>query len=142
MIAELPEPHPDIRVESAGTLGMVGAPASHLAVEVARDYGVDLSEHRSQALTPELLDRSDLIFAMARDHYEDCITLGANNDKLYLILHYPEHATKGKSASIPDPIGGDRKTYEAVYLQIDEALRRGLSNIVEAAKRAAEADSS
>lgn len=142
MVADMPDPHPDIEVQSAGTLGMVGAPATDLAIAVAADFGVDIGSHLSQAVTPELLDRSDLVLAMAGEHYQDCLALGASAQALYMLLHYPEHRPDSQKASVPDPIGGDRQRYETVFLQIDEALRRSLRHIVTAAKREGKTDSS
>ena len=65
-------------VDSAGTLGIVGAPASDEAIRVMRDIGIDLQHHRSKALTRQLLATTDLVVAMTGQHLD------------HLARHYPE----------------------------------------------------
>lgn len=50
----------DMRVESAGFFGP-GRPPPPEALEAARRLGVDLSQHKSQLLTRELVQRTDLV---------------------------------------------------------------------------------
>jgi len=54
-------------VASAGTEG-VGSPATDKAVEVLADRGIDLADHRSRALTADLVADADLIVTMTRRH--------------------------------------------------------------------------
>lgn len=54
-------------VGSAGLLPG-GQPASEGAVEVMAERGLDLSGHRSRTVDADLLDRADLVVAMAREH--------------------------------------------------------------------------
>lgn len=54
---------PAVRVESAGFIGPDRAPPPE-ALASAADRGSDMSDHRSQLITPELLDASDLILVM------------------------------------------------------------------------------
>jgi protein-tyrosine-phosphatase len=65
-------------VDSAGTLGIEGAPAAAEAVQVMAEIGVDLSGHRSKGVGEALLRTSDLVVGMTRSHLE------------YLALHHPE----------------------------------------------------
>jgi protein-tyrosine-phosphatase len=55
-------------VQSAGTLGWNGRPATAHAVEVLAARGVTLGEHVSRRLTRELLDDADIVVAMTRTH--------------------------------------------------------------------------
>jgi protein-tyrosine phosphatase len=64
----------DARVASAGLL-RPGQPASDHGVDIIRARGLDLSAHRSQAMTRELLRSSDLILAMAREHVREAVVL-------------------------------------------------------------------
>jgi protein-tyrosine phosphatase len=57
-----------IMVESAGTLGWNGRPATEHTVEVLTEMGVDLSDHVSRRIDPEMLAASDLVLAMTRNH--------------------------------------------------------------------------
>ena len=55
------------RVHSAGTLHWNG-PATEPAIAVMRERGIDMSAHRSRALTPTLLHEADLVLGMTRSH--------------------------------------------------------------------------
>ncbi len=64
----------DARVASAGLL-RPGQPASQHGVDILRGRGLDLTAHRSQAMSRELLRSSDLILAMAREHVREAVVL-------------------------------------------------------------------
>src|SRR2546430_14946762 len=57
-----------IAVTSAGTGAWDGAPVSEGAYLVGLERGLDLSGHRAQLLTREMVDEADLILTMARHH--------------------------------------------------------------------------
>lgn len=119
-----------IKVISAGTLGLVGAPATALAVEVSRAHGVDISAHLSQAFIPEIAQGSDLILALAGEHFDAALELGAPPENVYMLKTFPRRTRDFRSASVPDPIGSERAEYEKVFLQIDDALQRAVQEIV------------
>jgi protein-tyrosine phosphatase len=54
-------------VGSAGLLPG-GSPATEAAIEVMAAAGLDISEHRSRQVSPHLLDESDLVVTMTRQH--------------------------------------------------------------------------
>jgi protein-tyrosine phosphatase len=64
----------DARVASAGLL-RAGQPASEHGVDIVRARGIDLTTHRSQQMTRELLRGSDLVLAMAREHVREAVVL-------------------------------------------------------------------
>jgi protein-tyrosine-phosphatase len=62
----------DARVHSAG-LRLVGEPASAHGTDVLGERGLDLSSHRSRIVNRELLEDSDLVLTMAREHLREAI---------------------------------------------------------------------
>ncbi|MET4639289.1 low molecular weight phosphatase family protein [Mycetocola sp. 2940] len=59
----------DVRVSSAGTMGMVGSPMDAQSAALAVRLGVaDSAEHVARELNTRLIDDAQLIFAMSRDH--------------------------------------------------------------------------
>jgi protein-tyrosine-phosphatase len=58
----------ELEVRSAGTIATPGQPAERRAVAVCREVGIDLSEHRSQPLTAELVAWADLVVVMEDIH--------------------------------------------------------------------------
>ena len=59
-------------VHSAGVLEE-GNPAHSHGVAILSERGLDLSSHRSRAMTAELVRRADLILAMARQHVQEAV---------------------------------------------------------------------
>ncbi|MBI3873029.1 MAG: low molecular weight phosphotyrosine protein phosphatase [candidate division Zixibacteria bacterium] len=130
LLVELPPPQPAVSIESAGTMASAGMPATDPAIAVAAEYGVDLATHRSQTLDPQTLERSDLVLVLAADHYQMGRTLGVPPERLYMLQTFPQRPNNLQSASISDPIGGDRGRYEKAFFEIDEAVRRALPEIL------------
>src|SRR3954471_764228 len=62
----------DARVHSAGRW-QADAPASANGVAVLADRGLDISNHRSRLMDREMLEPTDLILAMAREHLREAI---------------------------------------------------------------------
>ena len=97
---------------SAGSFAAPGSPAAQPAVEALRAMGVDLSRHRSQGLSVELIHQADFIYAMTRNHARTVVSLvPASADKVSPLD--PEH-------DIEDPIGSDL----AVYSQVADTLKK------------------
>lgn len=108
-----------VRVRSAGLLPFDDRPSPLVARRVANEFGVDLDDHRSVRLTPELVAQADLVlvfddanrrgllrrFPAARDRV---MALGALHDS-------------GPTA-IADPLDRGEDVYRHVYARIAEAL--------------------
>jgi protein-tyrosine-phosphatase len=101
-----------ITVASAGTGASEGAPASEGSYLVGLELGIDLSAHRSRALTPELTRSADLILTMSRSHRERVRDLGAG-DRVHLLGEYAGFT--GAAAEVPDPYGGELGDYRATH---------------------------
>src|SRR6476619_4804339 len=100
----------DVEVMSAGTSAWDGAPASDGALLVGMERGLDLSQHRAQTLTRELVQNADLVLAMGPHHLERIEALGGTG-KAYLLTDF---ASRGKSQRpVNDPIGGELDLYRA-----------------------------
>jgi protein-tyrosine phosphatase len=108
------------RVWSAGVLAMHGVAASAEAALVLREHGVDLSEHRSRPLTPELVDEARLIVVMTRVHREQVLAVRPGvGDKIYLLRTFDPRAT---DADLDDPIGLSVDAYRATSRAIRAAI--------------------
>ncbi len=86
-----------ISVMSAGSFAMRRCAGGRAAVEALRAMGVDLSRHRSQALSVELVHQADFIYTMTRNHARTVVSLvPASADKV---------STLDPDSDIEDPIG-------------------------------------
>ncbi len=110
-----------ISVASAGVFALPGTRATPQAVEAVRILGADLSKHRSQPLTPELLNTADLVLAMGRSHAQSIRALSPSASAKLQMLD--------PAGDIEDPIGSDVSTYRSLaeYMEklINDRLREG-----------------
>lgn len=110
-----------IVVQSCGTGAFDGSPATAEAVDVCARRGVDISRHRSQPLTPELIRSADHIFTMTESH------------RRAVISKAPEAAERTRrlsdGADISDPMGGTHEEYHACAQIIWDALERSLKEV-------------
>jgi protein-tyrosine-phosphatase len=115
----------NVIVESAGTNAWDGAPASDEALLVGVERNIDLSGHRSRRLTPEMIERADLVLVMSPEHLTRVREMDPTAN-VYLLAGYG--STEGKRHAIPDPFGGDldayRETADELERQLTEILGR------------------
>ena len=119
-LAAEPPPLDAFSVESAGVAAASGDPPSENSVAVLRKVGLDLSDHQSQPITRELLDRTFAVFGMTQSHLE---VLRLYFDALPPRLHlFREFMDTGTSPEIPDPFGSSYDAYEACFDALVEAV--------------------
>ncbi len=110
------------RIVSAGTAALSGTPASPEAVRVMRELGVDISPHRSQTLTPELLRDADEIFVMSPHHFNAVRDLDpAAAARTQMIM--PD------GSEVADPIGSSEAVYRRVRDRLRDAILKRLEEI-------------
>ncbi len=116
-------------IGSAGTLGLENQPATRYAQEAARVWDLDLSPHLNQPLTVELIDRANLVFAMAPEHHRQILSMAPQvAHKTYLLKSFPDPS--GIGDQVDDPIGMDLDKYNEVFLEIGEYLGQYLPEIL------------
>ena len=116
-------------VISSGIAAANGFPATMYAIEAAEIWKCDLDDHGSQQLTPELIEQSDLILAMAPEHLDEIIRLVPRaKGKSYLFKNFPDPAVDGEM--VDDPIGQSKEIYNETFLEIGEYLGKHLPEIV------------
>lgn len=117
----------DVEVASAGTSAWDGAPASDGALLVGMERNMDLSQHRSQSLTRELVRDQDLVLAMGPHHLERIEALGGAG-KAYLLADYASYGASVRPIS--DPIGAELDVYRATSDELEEEIRRVMDRIM------------
>jgi protein arginine phosphatase len=110
-----------LEVSSAGLLAPDGQLATLLSREVASSHGLDLGEHRSRALTRELVAAAGLIIVMQKLHQvmlqKEILSQGKEIRLLGEFI-----MPGGDKADIHDPFGGDRQTYDRCFNEISQAV--------------------
>lgn len=112
----------ELEVRSAGTGAFPGMGAADHAVTVLGGRGLDLSDHRSQSLTDQLLTEADLVLTMTRRHADQIRAFRPDmGGRVYTVGEYA-----GVADDIPDPFGGALMEYELTA----QTLERLLSAVV------------
>jgi protein-tyrosine phosphatase len=113
-------------VESAGTWAVDGRPPAFLSKYVMEQMGMDISSHKSQAITLRLLEKFDLFLTMEEEH------------KLWLAEQYREYSDRifmlsemvGEYADISDPVNGELSDYVETAFLLKKLLSDGLERIM------------
>lgn len=108
---------PGLLCSSAGLVAAVGRRAHPFAEAVAAENGLDLRDHRSQRLSPDLAWKHDLILAMETG--QRCEIINRYPSLMGRVFHIA-HWTSAQD--IPDPMNMPRSAFEDVYRKIDQAL--------------------
>jgi protein-tyrosine-phosphatase len=91
----------EMTVRSASTMGLKDVPAEKNAVAVMREVGLDLTRHRSQPLTDELIDWAEYVLVMEYAHAKHIRTKHPQVEEKLMLL-----GPLGATHEISDPIGG------------------------------------
>lgn len=104
----------DCEADSAGLYASDGAPASIGAMNAMRLRGLSLSSHTAKPVTKRLLEQSDVIVCLTKEH------------ERALKERFPSLADKviSFSPAIPDPYGGSQETYDKAAKAIESGLER------------------
>jgi len=108
-----------INVISAGLFATEGLPVSPEARDEMTKLGIDLSQHRSKPLTPELIRRADVCYCMTQFHQHAVIEMaGDASDKIFLL---------NENGDVEDPIGLGPDAYhrcaQLIRRHVDERLK-------------------
>jgi protein-tyrosine phosphatase len=110
------------KVSSAGIIDMVSSPASVEAIVACAAKGTDIKAHRSRALSQELIEENDFIFAMSRMHRERVTALSQEAaSKCFLMA---------QDKDIPDPIGQGQQVFNRCADLIEKAVKNRISELV------------
>jgi len=127
----------NVEIVSSGTGAIYGYPATDFAIEAAKIWDANISKHKSQPVTRELIERMDLVLCMSPSHCQHVKRMAeSSRDKVYLLRNYPKKGCEGEG--IDDPIGGTLDIYNHAFLEIGEELGRILPHIKDAAAKKAE----
>ncbi len=111
-----------IFVDSAGTGAYhVGNLPDKRSIEVAKKYGIDITNQRARTFVVSDFDKFDLIYAMDESNYQNLLRLArtkTDEEKVKLILN---EVNANANHSVPDPYYGGSQGFENIYMMLDEA---------------------
>lgn len=106
-----------MNVKSASVLGLSGNPAHKHAIAVMKEVGFDITGHRAQPVTTELMDWADYVLGMEINHSATLRERYPYHDDQILLL-----PTFGGSVEIADPLGGWRRRFRASREEIQRCV--------------------
>lgn len=111
-----------IKAVSAGLYALPGNHVSRLARQVAQEHGVDLSQHRAQLVSSNLITWADLVLVMEPAHRENLIACYPEaKRKVFMIRHFADSGSSPRS--IADPYGLQYESYRFCYLDLEDAVK-------------------
>jgi protein-tyrosine-phosphatase len=119
-LAAQPEPLRSIKVISAGVAARPGEPVSENSVLALKKVGIDISQHRAQPLTQQLLDEALAVICMTESH-RALIQVQAEPVPKNVFLFRQFLPSDGEK-EIGDPYGGPLRIYEAVRDEMVESI--------------------
>lgn len=115
-------------VDSAGTGGYhIGSTPDERSIQIAKKYGIDLTDQRARKIRSIDFEEFDLIFAMDTYNYQDLRKMAREDEwsKIKMILN---ESFPGENRSVPDPYYGEHDGFETVYQMLDQACNRIVEN--------------
>lgn len=113
-----------LRVASAGVHALVGEPAQPYSIEVAKENGIDISEHRAEQITQEMVFNHEIIIVLDEIIRKDVIN------------RYPFAAGKVKKLGflnndidIEDPYKKGKGEFVGMYSEVERCLGSWLTKI-------------
>lgn len=113
----------DWQVDSAGTGGWhIGSLPDNRSIQVAKKFGIDITDQRARKIRSTDFEEFDVIFAMDTSNYNDLCryALAEEREKIKLIM---EESKPGSKVSVPDPYWDDNG-FEQVFKMLDEACEQ------------------
>lgn len=110
----------DFIASSAGTNTKNGRLAGPDTIKIMREYGIDLSKHKTRQLDENMLKESDYVICMGKNHLE------------FLLNNFPKYKDKYstlREIDIADPYKAKYEVYKIVANDIEKGIEGFLSKI-------------
>lgn len=112
----------EIFVDSVGTGAYhIGNLPDERSIEVAKKYGIDITNQRARKFTVEDFDAFDFIYVMDESNYQNILMLARNKEDENKVQFILNETHPNKNLSVPDPYYGGKQGFENVYAMLNEA---------------------
>ena len=108
--------YPNFKIASAGVGALVGHHADKHVKDLMSEQSIDVTTHRAQQLTPDLLSEYDLVLVMEKGHIKSVHDISTSSKgKVHLL-------GKWSDFEIPDPYKQSRREFEVALELIDRGV--------------------
>jgi protein-tyrosine phosphatase len=109
-------------VDSAGTAAYhVGNLPDKRSINVAKNYGIDITSQKARKFTVKDFDIFDIIYVMDASNYQNVLLVARNNRDIQKVKMILNETHPDKNESVPDPYYGGSTGFENVYKMLEEA---------------------
>ncbi len=110
------------QVDSAGTANYhTGNPPDKRSIDVARKYGLNISNLKGRQFKSFDFDVFDLIYVMDESNFRNVISLARNDEDIAKVKFILNEVYPDQNYNVPDPYYGGDEGFENVYKMLDEA---------------------
>ena len=111
----------DWEIDSAGTgKWHIGSQPDKRSIEVAKKYGIDISQQKARTVNSNDYEYYDLIYAMDKSNESDLLAWALDNKEAQKIKLIMSEVDAKNPESIPDPYWNDNG-FELVFKMLDDA---------------------
>ena len=117
-------------VYSCGTYAEDGSQSTFSAIEVMKEYELNLKNHRATNIRNAKIEEMDLILCMTWSHKSMVTKMYPElNNKIYTFKEYVNFDETGKDIDIKDPWGYDIEVYRFCAGEIENCMKKLLEKI-------------
>ena len=111
-----------VSIDSAGTGNYhVGEAPDPRSIQIAKKYGIDISQQRARQFIVTDFDRFDHIYVMDQSNFQNVVKLARIPEDIAKVKLILEEIQPNTKAEVPDPYFGGSNGFENVYRLLDEA---------------------
>ena len=122
----------NVEVRSAGIAALPSYGIYGVLEKILREENIEISNHRPNQITVDIVRDSDLILVMERRHKEANLEMAPEvKDRVFLLK---EFAGETENLDIPDPIGQPEDVYRKRLLEIKQYLLKILDKVRDKSK--------
>ena len=117
-----------IYVDSAGTAGYhVGSSPDIRAINIAKKYGIDITNQKARKFRLEDFDNFDIIYVMDLNNYYDLLNYNINAQQAKKIILIMNEVDANSNIAVPDPYYNDG--FENVYQMLFKTCQKIIKKI-------------
>ena len=113
----------DIQVYSCGVFAQNGDKSTKEAIEVMKEYTINLENHRATNIRNSDIEQMDIILCATTAHKNNVVNMYPNlEEKIFTMKEYVEYPKN--DLDIKDPWGFDINTYRRCAKEIEDCIEK------------------
>ena len=118
-------------IDSAGTANYhSGSSPDKRSIDVARKYGIDISNLKGRQFNVSDFDVFDFIYVMDSSNFKNVVKLARNEEDISKVKLILNEVHPNKNYEVPDPYYGGDNGFENVYQMLNEACDKIAKNLL------------